>query len=222
MRQYHALLAHVLEHGTVKADRTGTGTRSVFGWQMRFPLADGFPLVTTKKLHLRSIVHELLWFLRGETNIAYLRENKVSIWDEWADADGELGNRRAHAHDRAACPVGHLGERARVPVEPHAARVVARQRDDRGARVDQHPVIAALDFGRRVEVPVAVALDRHLAERPRRGRRGKVSVGRLADGDGRLGRAALFAMGREKGDQRADRQNRDDEALHAATVAVPA
>ncbi len=91
MKEYLALLDHLLHHGSLKEDRTGTGTRSIFGWQMRFDLAKGFPLVTTKKVHTRSIIHELLWFLKGETNISYLKENGVSIWDDWADENGELG-----------------------------------------------------------------------------------------------------------------------------------
>ena len=91
MKQYHQLMQHVLDHGTHKEDRTGTGTISVFGYQMRFNLADGFPMLTTKKLHLKSILHELIWFLKGDTNIQYLKDNGVSIWNEWADEQGNLG-----------------------------------------------------------------------------------------------------------------------------------
>jgi thymidylate synthase len=126
MKQYHELMRHVLERGARKDDRTGTGTLSVFGWQMRFDLADGFPLVTTKRLHTKSIFHELLWFLSGDTNVRYLRENGVSIWDEWADEQGELGPVYGHQWRHWKTPDG--------PDIDQLADVVERIRRDPDSR----------------------------------------------------------------------------------------
>ena len=115
MKQYLDLLNHIMEHGTQKSDRTGTGTRSVFGYQMRFNLADGFPLLTTKKLHLKSIIHELLWFLKGDTNAKYLQENGVRIWNEWADENGDLGH--IYGYQWRSWPVkngGHIDQISEV------------------------------------------------------------------------------------------------------------
>ncbi len=129
MHQYHDLLSHVLDKGTDRPDRTGTGTRSVFGYQMRFDLRDGFPALTTKKLHLRSIIHELLWFLRGDTNIAYLKQNGVSIWDEWADEQGELGP--VYGYQWRSWPTGdghHIDQMANVVdqirINPNSRRLI--------------------------------------------------------------------------------------------------
>ncbi|MBA2408646.1 MAG: thymidylate synthase [Gammaproteobacteria bacterium] len=129
MRQYLDLLRHVLDHGARKQDRTGTGTVSVFGYQARFDIADGFPLVTTKKLHLRSIIYELLWLLRGDTSVQYLRENGVSIWDEWADANGDLGPvYGAQWRSWAASDGGQIDQIARavelIKTDPNSRRII--------------------------------------------------------------------------------------------------
>ncbi len=129
MRAYLDFMRHVQRHGVVKTDRTGVGTRSVFGYQMRFDLAEGFPLVTTKKLHTRSIFHELLWFLSGSTNVAYLKANGVSIWDEWADADGELGPVYGHQWRSWPTPAGeHIDQIARlirdIETDPDSRRLI--------------------------------------------------------------------------------------------------
>jgi len=129
MRQYLDLLSHVLDSGVDRGDRTGTGTRSIFGYQMRFDLGEGFPVLTTKKLHLKSIIHELLWFLAGDTNIAYLKENGVSIWDEWADAEGNLGPVYGYQWRSWPAPDGrHIDQIANLlrdlRTNPHSRRLV--------------------------------------------------------------------------------------------------
>jgi thymidylate synthase len=129
MQAYLDLLRHVLDHGVDKSDRTGTGTRSVFGYQMRFDLQAGFPLVTTKKLHLRSIVHELLWFLKGDTHVGYLREHGVTIWDEWADANGDLGPVYGKQWRRWATPDGRVVDQIaevieRIRRDPDSRRLI--------------------------------------------------------------------------------------------------
>lgn len=129
MRQYLDLLSHVLDSGVDRGDRTGTGTRSIFGYQMRFDLGEGFPVLTTKKLHLKSIIHELLWFLVGDTNIAYLKENGVSIWDEWADAEGNLGPVYGYQWRSWPAPDGrHIDQIANLlrdlRTNPHSRRLV--------------------------------------------------------------------------------------------------
>jgi thymidylate synthase len=127
MRQYLDLIQRILDEGVPKGDRTGTGTRSIFGHQMRFDLADGFPLVTTKKLHLKSIIYELLWFLRGETNIQYLTEHGVKIWDEWADADGELGPVYGHQWRSWSAPGGQTIDQISEVVEQIRANPDSRR-----------------------------------------------------------------------------------------------
>ena len=191
MRQYLELLDHVLDDGVRKSDRTGTGTRSVFGYQMRFDLAEGFPLVTTKKLHLWSIIHELLWFLRGETNVAVPHRHGVTIWDEWADADGELGpvygkqwRRWATADGGAIDQISDVVEQIRT--QPRLA-AADRQRLERGRRAADGaaavpPAVSVLRGRGPALLPALPAQRRRVP-----GRAVQHRLVRAADDDGRPG-----------------------------------
>ncbi len=188
MKQYLDLLRHVMETGTDRGDRTGKGTRSVFGYQMRFDLAEGFPVLTTKKLHLKSIIHELLWFLKGDTNIAYLKENGVSIWDEWADENGELGPVYGYQWRSWPAPDGsHVDQISQLieglKVNPNSRRHIVSawnvgQARRHGAAGLSLPV-SVLYRGRQALLPALPALRRHLSRRAVQHR-----VLRAADDDG--------------------------------------
>ncbi len=174
MQPYLDLMRHVLDNGNDKSDRTGTGTRSVFGWQMRFDLARGFPVMTTKKLHLKSIIHELLWFIQGDTNIKYLQENGVSIWDEWADENGDLGPVYGKQWRRWETPDGRVIDQITQLVHslknnPDSRRHIVSAWNpgdvDNMALPPCHCAVPVLRCQRQAQLPALPALGRHLPRR---------------------------------------------------------